>query len=172
MLKGIIAYPHKLLKTKSKEISIFDDTLHTLLDDMYETMLNRSGIGLAAIQVGTPLRVFILNTPNEEEEQHKENLMEVINPEILSKEGSTVYSEGCLSVPEFYEDVKRYDTIEVSYQNRYGEIIKTTLDGLDAIAFQHELDHLEGILFIDRLSLLKRKKFEKEWKKRLKNPKL
>ncbi len=171
MIREIITYPNKLLKTKSKDITLFDDDLHTLLDDMYETMMNKNGIGLAAIQIAVPLNVLIINLPNEEDKQDKSDLLEVINPKILQMDGSTIYTEGCLSVPEYYEDVQRAESIKVSFLNREGQEIIKEYEGLMAIAFQHECDHLKGELFVEKLSFLKRKKFEKEWKKKLKGKK-
>ena len=171
MIREIITYPNKLLKQPSKDITQFDKELHTLLDDMYETMIAKNGIGLAAIQVAVPLNALIINLPNEEELQVKEDLIEVINPKILEMDGSTVYTEGCLSIPEYYEDVQRAEHIKVSFLDRDGNEIIQEYDGLMAIAFQHECDHLRGELFIEKLSYLKRKKFEKEWKKKLKGKK-
>ncbi len=171
MIREIVTYPNRILKKSSKDIKNFDKDLEILLDDMYETMINKNGIGLAAIQIAVPLNVLLINLPNEEDEQLKENLLEIINPTILEKKGTITYTEGCLSVPEYYEDVQRAEWIRVSYYNRVGEEIVTEYDGLLAIAFQHEMDHLKGHLFIERLSFLKRKKFEKEWKKKQRNKK-
>ena len=168
MIKEIITYPNKLLKQKSKDIEVFDETIFDLLDDMYDTMITKNGIGLAAIQIATPLNALIINLPDKDDNQDKENLIEIINPKILEKDGSTLYTEGCLSVPEYYEDVQRAEHIKVEYQDRFGNKITCAYDGLMAIAFQHECDHLNGELFIEKLSFLKRKKFEKEWKKRIK----
>jgi len=168
MIRPIVVYPDKRLKQQSKPVTEFDETLHTLLDDMNETMLASNGIGLAAIQVGEPLRVLIINLPDEEGNQHPENLIEVINPVILEKRGSTTYTEGCLSVPDYYDDVERADWIRVEFYDRHGNRQEIETDGLLAIAFQHEMDHLDGHLFIEKLSFLKRKKFEKEWKKKQK----
>ncbi|NPA74318.1 MAG: peptide deformylase [Epsilonproteobacteria bacterium] len=166
MIREIITYPDKRLHQNSKDVEKFDEELHTLLDDMYETMMAKNGIGLAAIQVAVPLRALLILLPDENDEQKKENLIEVINPKIIDKRGSIVYQEGCLSVPEYYDDVKRAEWIAVEYQDRDGNTIKKECDGLLAVAFQHEMDHLDGHLFIERLSYLRRKKFEKEWKKR------
>ncbi len=171
MIREIITYPNKLLKQTSKDVTQFDRELHTLLDDMYETMLAKNGIGLAAIQVAIPLNALIINLPDEEEQQTRENLIEVINPKILEMDGNTVYTEGCLSVPEYYEDVQRAERIKVSFLDRQGNEIIKEYDGLMAIAFQHECDHLKGELFIEKLSYLKRKKFEKEWKKKIRGKK-
>jgi peptide deformylase len=168
---SIVKYPDKRLKQKSKNIEKFDDELHNLLDNMYPIMMDTNGIGLAAIQVAQPVRVLILNIPDEDGEQPDENLLEIINPVFTKQSGETVYQEGCLSVPEFYEDIKRYETISIEYQDRYGNNKSLDADGLLSIAIQHEIDHLDGILFIDKLSFSRRKKFEKEYKKALKGKK-
>ena len=171
MIIDIVTYPDKILKEKSNEVVEFDEKLHTLLDDMYETMISKNGIGLAAIQVAAPLNLLIINLPNEDEQQLKEDLIEVINPKIVKMQGSTMFTEGCLSVPSFYEDVQRAENIEVEFQDRDGNLHNCKYEGLMAIAFQHECDHLKGELFIEKLPYLKRKKFEKEWKKKLKGKK-
>jgi len=171
MIQEIITYPNKLLKQKSFDVEEFNDEIHTLLDDMYETMIAKNGIGLAAIQISKRLNILIINLPNEDDKQTKDNMIEIINPKIIEKRGSTLFTEGCLSVPEYYEDVERAEWIKVEYQDRYGKLISCEYDGLMAIAFQHECDHLKGELFIEKLSYLKRKKFEKEWKKKLKGKK-
>lgn len=161
----IVEYPDKRLREKSKEVKEFDESLHKLLDAMNPLMIETNGIGLAAIQVAHPIRALILNIPNEDGEQPPENLLEIINPVMTHKSGETMYQEGCLSVPQFYEDVKRYETIVINYQDRHGNTKTLEADGLLSIAIQHEMDHLEGILFIDKLSYARRKKFEKEYKK-------
>jgi len=168
MVREIIVYPNKILKEKSKEVESFDEELHTLLDDMYETMIEKKGVGLAAIQIAVPKRVFIVNIPIEEQDgaQPKENTLEVINPEFLEMSGSTKYQEGCLSVPGYYEDVNRYKYVKLKYQDRFGNEHILEDDDFLAIALQHEFEHLEGKLFVEKLSIIKRKKFEKEWKKR------
>ena len=167
----IVEYPDKKLREKSKRIESFDDTLHQLLDAMYPMMINTNGIGLAAIQVSYPLQVMILNIPDEEGEQAYENLLEIMNPVITSKNGETVYQEGCLSVPSFYEDIKRFETITIDYQDRDGKSKTLEADGLLSIAIQHEMDHLNGVLFIDKLPSSRRRKFEKEYKRMLKEKK-
>ncbi len=170
MVREIVVYPDKRLKQKSKEVSEFNEELHTLLDDMYDTMIAKKGVGLAAIQIAEPKRVFIINIPLEEQDgaQPKENTLEVINPEFLELEGSTKYQEGCLSVPGYYEDVERFKRVKLKYFDRYGKEHIIEDDDFLAIALQHEFEHLEGKLFIEKLSILKRKKFEKEWKKKIK----
>jgi len=167
----IVEYPDKRLKQKSLKVEKFDEDLHKLLDSMYEIMMSSNGIGLAAIQVAHAKEIFILNIPDEDGNQPDENLIEIINPVITKKNGSTTYQEGCLSVPGFYEDIKRFDEIQLSYQDRYGNTKNMDANGLLSIAIQHEIDHLYGILFIDKLSYSRRKKFEKEYKKAQKEKK-
>ncbi len=166
MILPIVTYPDKRLKEKSAPIEQFDEHVHQLLDDMHETMMAQNGIGLAAIQVAQPVRVLIINIPDEEGEQHPENLLEIINPKILESSGETTYQEGCLSVPGFYEDVKRFETVTIEYYDRYGMMHTLHAKELLSVALQHEMDHLEGKLFIEKLSYAKRKKFEKELKKK------
>ena len=171
MIREVITYPNKLLRLKSKDVEQFDNELHILLDDMYETMMAQSGVGLAAIQVAIPLNVLIINLPDEDDIQDKNDLIEAINPVITHKDGTQIFTEGCLSVPGFSEDVTRAQHIIVEYFNRDGE--KQTMECEDflAVAWQHEMEHLAGHLFIENLSIIKRKKFEKEWKKKLKDKK-
>lgn len=171
MLLPIITYPNKLLKTLSTDVAMFDEQLHTFLDNMYETMMHNNGIGLAAIQVAMPIRALILCIPDEEGTQNPSNLLEIINPRIISTSGTSTYQEGCLSVPGFYEDIQRYESLTLHYHNRHGEPCSLEANELLSIAIQHEMDHLNGKLFIDHLSYSKRKKFEKELKKALKEKK-
>jgi len=166
VIRKVITYPDKRLWEVSKPVENFDAQLHDLLDDMYETMVAYEGIGLAAIQIAIPLQVLVINLVDDEGKQPKSKLKEVVNPIILEKNGKTTYKEGCLSVPEYYDEVERAERIRVRYQNRFGETVEENLDGLDAIAMQHEIDHLLGRLFIEKLPYFKRKKFEKEFKKR------
>jgi len=166
MIRKIITYPNKLLRTKSKDVEKFDEKLHILLDDMYETMIKQNGVGLAAIQVSIPLNVLIINIPNEENIQNKDDLIEAINPVITHKDGIQVFAEGCLSVPGFTEEIKRAKHIIVEYYDRNGQKQAMKSEDFLAVAWQHEIDHLLGHIFIENLSITKRKKFEKEWKKR------
>ena len=158
MILNIVTYPDRRLKNISKEVTTFDKELHRLLDDMHDTMMASNGIGLAAIQVARPIRALIINLPDEEGNQHNENLLEMLNP-VLS------HQEGCLSVPGFYEDIERSEQVTISFHNRHGEEQTLKADELLSIAIQHEMDHLEGKLFIEKLSYIRRKKFEKEYKK-------
>ena len=168
MIRDIVIYPNKILKQKSVEVTEFNEELHNLLDDMYETMVAKNGVGLAAIQIAEPKKVLIINVPIEEKDgaQPKENTLEIINPQFLEMRGSTKYQEGCLSVPGYYEDVERAKYVKLKYQDRFGNEHIMEDDDFLAIALQHEYDHLMGKLFIEKLSILKRKKFEKEWKKK------
>jgi peptide deformylase len=173
MVRDIVIYPDKRLKQISKEITSFDESLHKLLDDMYDTMISKRGVGLASIQIGVPKRVLIINIPienaKEGEEQPKENTLEIINPVFIKKEGTQKFQEGCLSVPGFYEEVERAESVAIEYFDRYGNKKYLEDSGFLAVAIQHEIDHLDGKIFIEKLSFIKRKKFEKEWKKRLKS---
>lgn len=166
MIREILVYPNKVLREISKDVTSFTEELHTLLRDMHETMVFKEGIGLAAIQIGVPLNVLIINLVDEHGIQNPEDLYEIINPVILEKDGSAVYQEGCLSVPGYYDDVERAEHIVLSYYDKEGKQHKKEFYDLMAIAVQHEMDHLKGHLFIEKLSYLKRRKFEKEWKKK------
>jgi peptide deformylase len=167
----IVTYPNKILKQISKPVERFDNELHKLLDDMYETMIVKNGVGLAAIQVAVPLRALIIDIGDEEGKQGEKTKIEVINPEFLLWEGTQKDTEGCLSVPDYFDEVERYAKVKVKYYDRFGKEHITDAEGLLSVAFQHETDHLDGHLFIERLDYIKRKKFEKEWKKLLKKRK-
>lgn len=164
----VITYPNPILRQISKPIEVFDESLHTLLDAMYEVMLQKNGVGISAIQVAKPIRALLICLPDEEGNQHKEDLLEILNPEIVEKDGEILFNEGCLSVPEFYEEVKRASSLKVAYQDRHGDPKELEAKDYLAVALQHEIDHLNGILFIDKLPILKRKKFEKELKQKRK----
>ena len=167
----IVTYPNPLLKKISRPVERFDNELHKLLDDMYDTMIAKNGVGLAAIQVGIPIRALIIDIGDEEGNQSKKSLIEVINPEFLEWEGTQKDKEGCLSVPEYYDEVERYKRVKVKFFDRFGKEHIMDADGLLSVAFQHETDHLDGHLFVERLDYIRRKKFEKEWKKLLKKRK-
>ncbi|MDA7818108.1 peptide deformylase [Sulfurimonas sp.] len=161
----IVEYPDKKLREKSVKVEKFDEELHKLLDAMYPVMINTNGIGLAAIQVAHAKQVLILNIPDENDEQSEDNLIEMVNPVITNETGETTYQEGCLSVPSFYEDINRSEVVTVNYQDRDGNTKTVEAHGLLSVAIQHEIDHLNGVLFVDKLSYSRRKKFEKEYKK-------
>ena len=174
MVKDILTYPNIILRKKSKDVEIFDKSLHTLLDNMNDTMNTKGGVGLAAIQIGVDLNVLIINIPVDDEgsenhdKQLPENLIEAINPVITHKDGELVFNEGCLSVPGFNADITRAQHVVVEYFNRDGEKQIMESDDFLAVAWQHEMEHLSGHLFIENLSFLKRKRFEKDWKRELK----
>ena len=158
-LLPIIETPDPLLRRISKPVETVDDDLRTLIADMFDTMYAAPGIGLAAIQVGVPKRVLVidLQEPEEEGGDPVRDPRVFINPEILEASDTLqVYSEGCLSVPDQYAEVERPDRIRARWLDEKGETHEEELDGLLGICLQHEMDHLEGILFIDHLSRLKR----------------
>lgn len=165
MTLAILTYPNPILRQKSKPVELFDSELHTFLDNMYETMMNSHGVGLAAIQVGRAQQILIVNIPREDGEQYKEDVLEIINPTFLKQEDEIEWEEGCLSVPDFYENVKRFGKISVAYKDRFGNDKILQAQDFLAVAIQHEMDHLNGILFVDKLPILRRKKFEKELKR-------
>jgi peptide deformylase len=155
----IIETPDPLLRQISSPVEEVTDALRALIDDMFETMYAAPGIGLAAIQVGTPKRILVidLQEPEEEEGPPVRQPMVFINPEIVrASEELQIYNEGCLSVPEMYAEVERPAQIRARWLDREGVQHEEDIDGLLAICLQHEMDHLEGILFIDHLSRLKR----------------
>ena len=165
----ILQYPHPILKKKTQPIQKIDPTIRRLIQDMAETMYAAPGVGLAAPQVGHPLRLAVLDvTPANQ----AKNLVVLINPEIVVTEGECLWEEGCLSVPDYSEEVKRKKKIVVRCQNLEGENVEVVGDNnLLSIALQHEIDHLDGILFIDRLSKLKRDLFKKRLQKESKEGK-
>ncbi|MFC3713833.1 peptide deformylase [Sphingoaurantiacus capsulatus] len=155
----IIETPDARLRTISTPVAAVDDDLRRLMDDMLETMYDAPGIGLAAIQVGVPKRVLVIDLQEEEDTEGKpiKNPRFFVNPEIIwESEDASVYNEGCLSVPEMYAEVDRPDRVRVTWLDYDGKPHEEELDGLMATCLQHEMDHLEGILFIDHLSKLKR----------------
>ena len=179
MVKEVLVYPNPILRKPSKDVEKFDKELHTLLDDMNDTMLKFGGVGLAAVQIGVLLNVLIINIPvddpnnpeNKDGVQLKENLIEAINPKLIYKNGEQTFNEGCLSIPGIHEEVKRAMEVTISYFDRYGQKHTIQADDFLSVAWQHEMEHLTGHVFIENLSFLKRKKFEKEWKKRAKKEK-
>ena len=159
----IITIPDPLLRTKSAEIERIDDELVKFTEDMLETMYAAPGIGLAAIQVGVPVRVIVMDLAREGDPPEPRFF---VNPEILDQSDTlTSYAEGCLSVPEFYEDVERPDTVRIRYLDYHGKPCEEEARDLFAVCIQHEMDHLEGILFVDHLSRLKRASILKKLQK-------
>jgi peptide deformylase len=169
----ILEAPDPRLRTISKPVETFDADLARLIDDMFETMYDAPGIGLAAIQVGVPKRVLVIDLQEQEDEAGKpvRSPRVFINPELFDpSEEHSLYNEGCLSVPDQYAEVERPAAVHVRWQDRDGTRHEEALEGLLATCIQHEMDHLEGILFIDHLSRLKRemvlKKLEKARRQR------
>jgi len=153
-LRKILTEPNKILREKSLEVENVDKDIQKLMDDMLETMYAAPGIGLAAIQVGIPKRVIVLDI---EQKEGKKNPIFLINPEIIKKsENKTTYEEGCLSVPGQFAEIDRPDKCHVKYLDYHGNKKEINAEGMLATCIQHEMDHLEGILFIDYLSKLKK----------------
>lgn len=174
----VLKFPDSRLRHKAVEVAEVTSDLKTLADDMLETMYAQKGIGLASIQVGVEKRLLVIDimpTDEESKAEVEESLTElekqtpmpivIFNPVITKKEGQTTYEEGCLSVPGFYESVARSKYIEVEGLGRDGEPIEYKLDGLLAICMQHEIDHLDGKVFIDRLSPIKSNRIKSKIKK-------
>ncbi len=155
-------YPDPVLKKVAKPVTEFDDSLRQLAHDMAETMYAAPGVGLAAPQVGISKRLTVIDCSGRDEDAQ---LLIMVNPEILSGEGESCEEEGCLSVPEYYSKVNRSTTVKVRFQDLDAKSHVIEAHGLTSIACQHEIDHLDGILFVDHLSPLKRSIFRKKWKK-------
>lgn len=147
----LVYYPNAILSVKTQEVTVFDENLHSLLDEMKSVMLAEKGIGLANPQIGGNSAIFVMssNTPFKKNNE----IYEFINPKILEKsKGYIQISEGCLSAPGVFLMIPRHEEIHVQYQDRYGNIKQAILMGIESICFQHELDHLNGVFFIDRAS--------------------
>jgi peptide deformylase len=162
-IRDILTAPNPILKQVSKPVERVDDELRALMDDMLETMYDAPGIGLAAIQIGVPRRVVVMDLARKEEPNAPRYF---VNPEILwASEDTAPYEEGCLSVPEYFEEVERPARIRFRYLDYQGQEQVEEADGLLATCLQHELDHLNGVLFIDRISRLKRDTILRKLKK-------
>ena len=152
----ILEFPDPRLRTKAVSVENVDDRIRTLIDDMLETMYDAPGIGLAATQVDVHERLLVADVSSDQTEPHA-----FINPVIVEKDGETVTDEGCLSVPGYYEPVKRAEQIKLCYLDRNGDEAELDADGLLAVCIQHEIDHLDGKLFVDYLSEAKRTRIRK-----------
>ena len=153
-IRPILTVPDPKLKLVSKSVERVDDALRALMDDMLETMYAAPGIGLAAVQVGAPVRVIVMDLAREGEDPQPRYF---VNPEIVWRSDETaVQEEGCLSVPEVYDEVERPARVKIRYLNYKGDEVIEDCEGLYAVCIQHEMDHLNGVLFIDHLSRLKR----------------
>lgn len=163
-IRTILHYPDKRLREPTKPVTDFGPELHKLVDDMAETMYAAPGVGLAAPQIGVPLKLFVIDVATGDDEPS--DLKVFCNPEIIEKNGTTVFTEGCLSFPGAREDIQRAETVKVRAQDRDGKTFELEADELLAIAIQHENDHLEGRLMIDHLSLLRKRMLDRSMKKR------
>lgn len=162
-LMKIYTHPDPVLREKCTEIDQFDDELTTLVSNMVETMYASDGIGLAAPQVGVARRLIVLDVSSSEDRGRK--VLALVNPEITMQEGELEWDEGCLSLPDINGIVTRAEKIRVDAKNLEGEELTLEAEGLLAVALQHEIDHLNGVLFTDHLSPLKRKLVLREYKK-------
>ncbi|AXT44967.1 MULTISPECIES: peptide deformylase [Chromobacterium] len=160
-LLNILHYPDERLHTVAKPVEVFDEALQTQIDNMFETMYEAKGIGLAATQVDFHRRLVVMDISEERNERRV-----FINPEILSKDGETVYEEGCLSVPGIYDKVTRAEHVKVRALDRNGKPFELEADGLLAICIQHEIDHLDGKVFVEYLSQMKQTRIKSKLKKR------
>ena len=158
----ILKYPHPLLKRRCKEVEGITEETKRLIQDMIETMYDANGVGLAACQVGSPERVIVLDVSPVDPQQGP---LALINPEIVSEEGEVDHEEGCLSVPDFTEKVKRKERICARGLSPEGKEIEVEGEGILAIALQHEIDHLNGVLILDRISRLKKELYRDRLKK-------
>ena len=159
-LLEVLHFPDNRLRKKAAPVEIIDENCRSLAKDMLETMYDHHGIGLAATQVNIQKRIIVIDLSSE-----KNEAMYLINPEILSSEGTEESQEGCLSVPEYYDMVTRAEKIKYRHMDLNGDVIEEVADGLLAICIQHEIDHLDGKLFIDYLSPMKRQRLRKKLEK-------
>lgn len=162
-LLNICTYPDPILRTRTAPVRVFDRELSKLVEDMAETMYHAPGIGLAANQVGRSQQVLVIDLQKPDYEQ---GLIVLINPEIVAAGGEITYEEGCLSVPEFFATVKRHQEVTVRGVDEHQHPVEIQASGLLAIALQHEMDHLNGKLFIDRIGSMSKDIFIRKWKKK------
>ena len=159
-IRPILTVPNPILKQVSKPVEAVTDETRALMDDMLETMYDAPGIGLAAVQIGVPVNVIVMDLAKEGEDKQPRYF---VNPEILEDvEETKPYQEGCLSVPDIYEDIDRPERVKLTYLDYNGERITEWAEGLYAVCIQHEMDHLKGVVFIDYLSRLKRERAVKK----------
>jgi peptide deformylase len=162
-IRPLVILPDARLRVVSEPVDRITDEIRRLADDRLETLHDAPGVGLAAIQIGVPKRVITMDVSKSETERQP---LVLVNPEILwSSDEKRVYEEGCLSIPEYYEEVERPDRVRFRYTNLAGETVEQEADGLMATCVQHEIDHLNGVLFIDHLSKLKRDRVVKKFAK-------
>jgi len=161
-LLNILRFPDPRLRLCAEPVEVFDEELVTLKNNMLETMYEAPGIGLAAVQVDVLLRMLVIDISED-----KSQAICIINPEILEHDGLVKTDEGCLSVPAIYEPVKRFEWIKIRAQDEKGEFFELEADGLLSVCIQHEMDHLEGKLFVDYLTEMKRRRIQKKMEKLL-----
>jgi peptide deformylase len=164
-LLDILRFPDPRLRTVAKSVAQVDDSIRALIDDMFETMYAAPGIGLAATQINVHQKIIVIDLSEE-----KNRPLVLINPMILERRGAQDGDEGCLSVPDYYETVERAEYVRVEALDRNGNQYELEADGLLAVCIQHEMDHLEGKLFVDYLSKLKRSRIQKKLEKAQKVP--
>ncbi|NOX33845.1 MAG: peptide deformylase [Deltaproteobacteria bacterium] len=170
-IRKILTYPEKSLLQPSLKVDHIDDEIKKLVKDMGETMFDAPGVGLAAPQIGVNKKIIVydFNAPSQGDDEKKQEFTALFNPEIIEASGSIVSEqEACLSVPDYSADVKRYERVKVRALNIDGKKLEFDADGILAIIMQHEIDHLDGVLFIDRISVLKRTMYKKKLKKKIK----
>jgi peptide deformylase len=165
-LREVLKFPDKRLREVSQPVAEITDEIRSLAEDMLEVMYDEPGIGLAAPQVGVALRLVVVDTEWTAEDAERSPLV-LVNPVLSDAEGKISWSEGCLSVPDFEADVERSERVSLSATNLDGEAVRIDAEGLQAVCFQHEIDHLEGILFIDHISRLKRNLYVQKRKKQI-----
>ena len=157
--RPIVQYPEEVLRIKAEPVEEITEEIRTLVKDMTETMYDAPGIGLAAPQVGVSKRVIVLDV---EDDGEGTNLLEIINPEIVEFDGKIEMEEGCLSIPDIRENVKRHAWVRVEGLNPDGQEIEVEAEGLLSVCLQHEIDHLDGVLFIDKISRLRKQLIKKQ----------
>ncbi len=163
-VRPLVTLPDPRLRQRCEPVAAITDEIRSLARDMLETMYDAPGVGLAAIQIGVPKRVITMDISKSEDERRP---MVLVNPEITwASEEKRVYEEGCLSIPEYYAEVERPDRVRFRYTTLEGETVEQDADGLLATCVQHEIDHLDGVLFLDRLSRADRKRALKQWRER------
>jgi peptide deformylase len=165
-LREVLQFPDKRLRRVSKPIARIDETIRTLAADMLEVMYDEPGIGLAAPQVGEAVRLIVVDTEWREENAERNPLV-LVNPEIVEASGEIVWNEGCLSVPDFEAEVERFAKVRLRAQDLEGREVVIDAEDLQAVCFQHEIDHLDGVLFIDRISRLKRNLYVRKRRKQM-----
>jgi peptide deformylase len=156
----VLRFPDPRLRKKAKRVEQVDDEVRRIVDDMYETMYAENGVGLAATQVNIHQQIIVMDVSKDSKEP-----MCFINPEVVAKNGSKVHEEGCLSVPEYFAEVERAETVKIKALNEKGETFEMDADELLAVCIQHEIDHLQGKLFVDYLSPLKQQRVRKKMEK-------